>query len=600
MTKIIKTYLIFLLLFSSLFSFAQEDVNEKLALQYYQNQEFEKAAELYYQLFEDNNKAYYYTNYLNCLFELKDFSTAEKFVKKLKRKTGNIKYYVDLGFIYKKQGKKRKAEKEFEEALDDVRPVKYEFVLLANTFHNRGLDNYAIKTYEKAKKKLKDPLLNIDLANLYLSMGEYELMVEEYLSLIDENNRYITTVRKKFSLILSEAGNDKLDKAIKSSLLKKIDKNPNKTVFSELLYWYSIQKKDFKIALIQAKSLDRQFKEEGQRVFSLANTLISNKNYELAQQALEYIVDLGKRNKYYQSAELKLLDVEFKIIENTGIYKKEKVNELIEKHKTKLQNYGKNANTLNIIMNLAKLYSFYSNDNQKAISLLKEVQNMPRVRPDNKAKAKILMADIMMFIGQKWEASLLYKQVEKAHKNDVLGSEARFKTAKFFYYVGEMEWAKAQLDVLKSIPDKLIANDALELALLIQENINIDSTYDALNMYSKAELFVYQNKYDKAFEKLDSLIYLFPTHQIKDDAYYQKALIYYKMKDYKKADSLFAEVVKLDPQGIKSDDAQIRRARINDEIFNDNQKAKELYKSIILDYNYSIYLSEARRRFREM
>ena len=70
------------------------------------------------------------------------------------------------------------------------------------------------------------------------------------------------------------------------------------------------------------------------------------------------------------------------------------------------------------------------------------------------------LADYYLMQGERWEATLLYSQVDKAFKEDALGHEARFRNAKLSYYTGDFQWAQAQFDILKGSTSKLIANDA--------------------------------------------------------------------------------------------------------------------------------------------
>jgi len=309
---------------------------------------------------------------------------------------------------------------------------------------------------------------------------------------------------------------------LRTELLKGTQKHPNETLYSELLYWYSIQKKEFEIALIQAKALDIQFNEPGNRVFSLGNILLSNRKYSLAVEAFEYIIEFGTDNPYVSTSELKLLEARFMKITSNDIYNIDELKELERAYQSKILEYGQNTTTVPLIMNLAYLQAFYLDKIESAKLLLAPIQTMRNVKPILKAKAKIQLADMMLFSGEKWGASQIYKQVEKAHKNEPIGYEAKFKAAKFYYYVGEMEWAKVQLKVLSGATSKLIANDAIEMYLLITENISPDSSYDALSIYAKADLLAFQHKYDDAIETLDTLIKIFPHYDIIDDAWYKK------------------------------------------------------------------------------
>ena len=113
-------FILFFVLFTafSINAFSQDnpDNDEMLATQYYQNKEFDKAADLYEKLFNKTQTYYYYQPNLNCLLELKSYDKAEKLIRKqMKKNPSELKYNVDLGFLFKNEGDDRKAQKQFEQ-----------------------------------------------------------------------------------------------------------------------------------------------------------------------------------------------------------------------------------------------------------------------------------------------------------------------------------------------------------------------------------------------------------------------------------------------------------------------------------------------------
>jgi tetratricopeptide (TPR) repeat protein len=579
-----------------------QSVDEKLALQYFQNKEYAKAADLYKEIYRKNPTPYFYNYYLDCLFGLEDYKTAESFVKSVaKRNPDNQKYKVEYAYVIDRSGNHKKAEKLYEKAIKSLKANRKDVVDLANAFKVRGLNDYALKTFEKGKRMIKEPPLNMELADLYMSMGNYRGMVGEYLDMVAKDENYLPPIQAKLQLIISDPNNTAASEALREELLRRTQKYPSKTVYAELLYWYSLQKKQFDLALIQAKALDKRYDEEGERVFQLAKLLYSNEEYELSIEAYEYVMSYGKKNRLYQTASIEILQSRFMMIVKDGKYKQEDLSRLAADYEKLLNTYGRNANTVRLMMNLAHLYAFYLNDAPKAIALLEPIQTMNNVDNYTRAEAKLELGDIMLFSGEKWEAGLLYKQVEKANKYDAIGFEARLKAAKFFYYVGEMDYARVQLDVLKGATSKLIANDALDLYLLISENMSPDSSYTALNYYARADLLAYQHRYAEAVQTLDSILTAFPQGEpIRDEVWYKKAEIALAQKEYEQADSLFQKCFDEAPYGTLADNALIQRARLNDTVLNRPGTAKELYKKILLDYPGSLFTVEARRRYRSM
>ncbi len=580
---------------------AQTQVEEKLALQFFQNKEYEQAAELYQKIYSVNPTPFYYNYYLDCLFALKDYKKAKSFVNKVsKRNAGEIKYRVDAIYCDERSGKLEKAKKNYEKLIKKSKKEREECLSLSDAFIVRAHDDLALATLLRARKSIKNPPLNLEIAELYSKMGKYKEMVDEYLDMAVADDKYIDIVKSKLQGIIADKSETTISNILKNELLKRTQKHPNITLYSEFLYWYSIQRKEWQLALMQAKALDVQFNEQGERVFSLANILMSNRSYDMATQAYEYIIGLGRDSRFYHSSQINILEARFKKITSQKIFSQKELLGLEDDYNKKLKEFGYNSTTAQMMINLAYLQAFYLNKIENAKALLSTVIQIPNLRNEQRAKAKLELADMKLFSGEKWSASLLYKQVEKAYKNDPIGYLAKFKAAKFFYYVGEIEWAKAQLKVLSGATSKLIANDAMELYLLISENISMDSSYDALQIYARADLLDYQKQYAKANITLDTILHIFPNHSIIDDVYFKKASIAMETKDYKKADTLYLQCISQNPGGPNADNALMARARLYDYTFHNRVKAMELYKKILLDYPGSLFTVEARKRYREI
>ncbi|MFC2100375.1 tetratricopeptide repeat protein [Bacteroidota bacterium] len=576
--------------------------DEKLAAQYFQNKEFDKAAEIYERLYEKKRSQFYYTYYFQCLVELKDLKTAEKFLKREMRKApNNFRYLVDLGYIYHISNEPEKAKEKFKEALGRLSANQSKISELANAFIIRRLDDYAIETYLLGKKLLKGSYtFGYEIAQIYERTGNYEMMVIEYLDLIDFDQIHLNGVQSRLQYALSDDPDNYKGDIIKTVLLKRVQKNPDKEDYAKMLLWLSIQLKDFELAFIQAKSLDRRFNEEGESVFRVANLSSSNKNYDVAIKAYKYLVNQGPESSYYLGSKVRMLDVKYKKITENNEFTINELLELEKEYTETILELGKNASTVSLLKNLAHIRAFYLDKTNEAIELLGDAINLSHSVPTTQAECKIELADVYLFISEVWEATLLYSQVEKAFKNDPMGHFAKFKNAKLSFYIGEFEWAKAQLDVLKAATSKLIANDAMELSLVISDNIDLDSSTVALSKYARADLLLYQNKYDLALQTLDSVNMVSLSHPLFDEVLYKKAQIKIKLGLYLEADSLLQKTIEFYPYDILADNALFLKAELNEFYLNNKTKAMELYQKLLNEYPGSLFSVEARKRYRAL
>jgi tetratricopeptide (TPR) repeat protein len=572
--------------------------DEQLAAQYFRERDFEKAIVLYKKLYETKNNSIYYTYYLYCLIQLQDYGSAEQLVKKqIKGHPDGLKYEVDLGYVYTESGDQRKAGKLFDQVLKDIPGNRARITELANAFLYRGQTEYAVIVYQKGGRIINYPFY-MELGDLYRQVSNYADMIESYLNHVDYNYAEMARVQNNLQSVLSSQLDDNVNEYLRVALLSRIQKDPEKVYFAEMLEWLSIQNKDFEMALMQARSIDRRLNEDGFRLYELANICISNQAYNVAIEAYKGIIKKGEATPLYVDARIGVLNAHYLKVTKTHDYTEKDLTDLEKEYVLALENYGKNASTIVIMRYLGHLQGFYLDKADDAVSLLWEAVSIPNASIQYVAECKIELADILLLTGDVWEAKLLYSQVEKSFKNDPIGFEAKLKNAKLSFYIGEYAWAKAQLDVLKAATSKLIANDALYLSVLISDNLGEDSVSVALDMYAKADLLLYRHQYNDALALLDSIFTLSPWHAIFDDVLLKKSEILMSLGKYEDATVILNDLVQNYAYDITADNALFMLAVIYDQHINDEAKAMTYYQKLITDYPGSLFVVDARKRFR--
>jgi len=602
MKLFVRFILIFILSFSAQAMKAQRNTDQKLAIQYYNNQEYDKAVIYYEKLFNKSHKDSDYEKLLSCFVELEEYKNAEKLIKRqTKRFSYRLNFYVDLGVLYESNEQNSKAKQAYEKALKLLTPDHSQIMELANAFLKKQKNEYAVQTYLKGRKLLKGTYpFNFELAQVYNLQGNIEGMLSEYLAVLAVQESYLQSVQNALQTALDPDEDGAKKALLKTLLLKNIQKHPDKKVYSEMLIWVFIQEKNYYGAFIQAKAIDKRNKEYGKRIVALGELSVANEDYDVAIKCYEYVIEKGNNNYYYISSKMELVNIYNKKIIATNNYTSEDLLALENIYQTTINDLGKSAITVPLLTGLAHLQAFYMGKSDEAILMLLEVIAMPRVKPSEAAKSKIELADIYLFTGEIWEASLLYSQVEKAFKYDRLGEIAKFKNAKISFYTGDFSWAKAQLDVLKASTSKLIANDAMQLSILITDNIGIDTTKAPLILFAQADLLAFQNKNQEAMYMLDTLIKGYPYHTIADDILYKRYQINYKQKKYKEAAQNLEDLIASYSTDILGDDATYQLAVLYDKQLNDKEKATEYYKKVLFDYQSSVYVVDSRKRYREL
>lgn len=582
-------------------SFAQTNTDKQLALQYFQNEEYDKAAIAYENLFNKSRLDYYYNYYLKCLIKLEDYEKAVKVTKKqVKRNPQKLNYLVDLGYVYKTSKDLPKSTQQFDKALKILEPDQQQIVNLANAFLSRQEDAYSVNAYLKGRKLLKNSYsFHFELAHVYYRSGQPHLMINEYLNLLHKEPNRKSQIQNILQSRLFQDLDKKAQAHLRNELISRMQKYPSKLTYSEMLIWLYVQQEDFASALVQAKAVDTRRNEEGNRIIKLGLLAKKSKNYNVAINSFEYVIEKGENSTFYIIARRELLSAfNEKIISQD--YTQEDLEKLEASYLAAIEELGKSQSMVKIMRGLAHLQAFYMHNTSGAIELLEEIIAMAGVPGKEKARCKLELADILVLKGLVWDASLYYSQIDKAFKNDPIGHEAKFRNARLFYYNGEFEWAQTQLDVLKASTSKLIANDAMDLALLITDNTIMDSTTDALLLFASAELMSFQNKNDSALFILTSIQDSFPMHSLTDDIFLRKAEIFAGMHQYDAAIEALALILSDYPMDIHADDALFMMAGIYETKLGDREKAMELYEQMLLTYPGSLFVVESRKRFRNL
>lgn len=594
-------FMLCLLSFSSLV--AQKANDEKLAMQFYEQKQYDKAAAYFDNLYDKNPDAYF-TYYYKCLVEIKEYSKAEKVLKKqIKRNETAFHLYVWLGKLYKIQNNPEKEKEQYNKAIKELIPLQNYVFVLAHAFEDEELYDYALEVYKKGRKETRDSYpYYYEIANLYKKKGDLKAMVNEYLDAIEfrESEIYTAQTNLQQSLGYDDKNGGFNNPILKQELQKRIQQHSDKTIFSEFLIFLLNQQKDFEGSYVQNKALDKREKSDGTRLMELAKLCISNENYIVAEKCYQYVISKGKENPYYDVANIEKLNANYLQITNQPNANPADVLTLNTNIEAAIKEYGISNLTIPLIKKSAILKAYYLNKPQEAIQTLEEVISQYTFDKNILAEIKLDLGDMNLLVGNIWDASLLYSQVEKDFKYEIVGQAAKFRNAKLSYYASDFAWAKTQCDVLKGATTKTIANDALDLSLVITDAIGIDTNTVPLSMFASAELLILQHQYDRALAKLDSINSLFSEHTLGDDIYYKKAEIYKLTNHYPEAAKMYENILEFYPTDLYGDDALFKEAELYERYLNDKEKAKQLYQDILVKYPGSIYVVDARKRYRDL
>jgi predicted Zn-dependent protease len=574
----------------------------QLATQYYNARDFEKAAPLFKDIYQISNNRHYFRLFISSLTEIQQYQEAEEEIRKEIRRNRDPQpdLLVHWGQLLKLQNLETEAVAKYEEAIKSTPANRANFINTGNMFLQWREFEWAQKLYMHGRKTIPGEGFHSELATVYTYLRNYTQMLEELLYLVKIDEANLPRVQSNLTSAMYLDIENGLREEFRATILRRIQSEPEVLAFNRLLIWFFLQERQFAAALRQTIALDRRTGSEEQQIIMLAQMAINNQSYQDASTAYDYILSKGKEHPSWLPAFMYKLHADYQYFtieeaENLDYGKK-----LAVKFEEGLEIMGYSAANVFLIREYAHLLAFYLEDPDGAIAVLEKGLEIPGLRPLEIGEIKTELADVYLYSDDPYEAILLYSQVIDANRNNNLGDEVKLKKAQLGYYMGNFSWAKAQLDVLKASTSKLTANDAMELALFISNNSSQDSIDKALEYFARADLLFFRNKNKEAMATLDTIDQLFPYHSLVDDVLYRKAKIHLASNEPQFAAELLERVAREFSFDLLADDALYLLGDTYNYRLNDQKKAAETYRRILFEHPGSIYVPQAREKFRQL
>ncbi len=583
-------FLFVLFLSVTINAFAQDDI---LAKEYFKNGDFEKALFEYKKLYSKSpSNLSYIDQIVTTHQQLEQYDEAEAFLTKLMERVNYPSFLVELGYNFQLKNDIEKANLNYNKAIASININPSNVFAVARSFQNHSLLDEAIMAYEKGMQLKPDYNFNLQLAQLYGEKGDIEKMFTGYINFAESNPASLVTIKRYINDFISENSASENNTTFRKILLKKIQQEPN-LLWNEMLSWLFIQQKDFKKAFIQEKAIFNRKPESLKRIEDLAAISSNENENETAKEIYNFIIETAQDLETLLDAHYNLLQLEIK----EGL--KENYTSINSKYLELFKEFGTFSQTLNLQISYAHFLAFNMNETNKAIAFLENTLKLPLTELQ-KAKVKLELGDILVLQEKFNQALIYYTQIQRNLKNSTISQEARYKVAKASYYKGDFKWAESQLKILKASTSQLIANDALDLKLLISDNKYEDSLQTALKHYAKADLLAFQNRNDEAIMLLDKILEEHKTEPIIAQALYKQAKLFELKGTIEKAKVNYERIIENYRDGILIDDALFYLAEIYEKQLNDPEKAKTLYEQIIFDHADSIYFVDARKCYRTL
>ncbi|WP_460220154.1 tetratricopeptide repeat protein [Psychroserpens sp. MEBiC05023] len=579
--------LIMLALFSCGLLFSQ---SEQLADDYFKRGEFEKALLSYQKLNEKKKSSKYIYKIIETLQQLERYDEAQAVIVQRIKEINYPGLLVELGYNYQLKDSTDLANKYFKEAIDKIVEKPTYTYSIAKKFEDHSLLEQALIAYKKGMEINPELNFNMQMARIYGEQGNIELLFSNYLDYIEAKPTFQSNAKRVFSDFVSENKENENNLILRKLLLKKLQSNPE-PYWYDLLSWLYIQQKEYNKAFTQEKALYRRTRESLSRILDLALTTVKEKERDISNSIFEFILENSQDIDTRLTAHQYMLDIE---IENANT---SQLDDIDKKFNSLFEQYGNYEQTIALQIAYGNFLAFHKHQPKTASAFLKKSLDL-NLSTFQEATVKLKLGDILVFQERFNEALIYYTQIQANLKNSTISQEARFKVAKTSYYKGDFDWAESQLKILKASTSQLIANDALELKLLISDNKDEDSLQTALKLYSKADLMSFQNKNEDAIALIDKILTEHKGESIEDQALFMQAKLFEKTKQINKAVASYEYIIANYRDEILADDALYYLAELCQNQLEQPEKAKDLYEKIIFNHQDSIYFIEARKRFR--
>lgn len=565
--------------------------NDILAKEYFEKGQFEKAVVAYEDLIAKNPNNYiYFTNLLATYQELKQFDKAEKIIVERQQKTNQPHLWVELGYNYQLQKNTAKAEEYYKTAITALDQNIHFASNVAYAFEQKNLLEKALTAYDMASQR--DERFNFDFqkARIYGQLGNMELMIEYFLDYSYRTQGVTLSVQNQFNRFIEEDASEVFTPLLRKALLVRAQKTQD-IYWNEYLSWFFIQQKQYDRAFVQEKAIYKRNPESLGSILNLVKLTSDEHEYNLSKEIITFVLENAP------DAETRIFasTLQMEISVNTATTKEYPA--IKQQFDKILAEFGTNSQTLNLQVLYARFIGFNLDNPKEAQQILNKLLEY-NLNNFDKASIKMELADMFLYEEKFNQALIYYSQIENDLKNHEMGHLANLKIAKTSYYKGDFPWAIKQVSVLKTSFSQLIANDALDLYLLINDNSQSDSTFAALKKFSKADFLVYKKKNPEAITQFKALLEQHKGEEIEAVTLLRIGELSEKEQDYTQALHYYELIIKHFSDSIYMDEALFFSAEIYNNHLNNPELAKELYERIIFEHQDSIYFIEARKEYR--
>jgi len=569
----------------------ENDTNTKIMLcrQLIRQRRFIDAAALLETIYEQNPDNVVVINLLRkCYENLQLNEKAEQLISRyLKKHPDNFGYWLLYAETLADQAKFEQAGKAYDKAgalIDNNNIVRWQLIVQSMVTHN--MDDKALSLIDNLRKKTADKILfALQRGSIFQKQKKYTDATLEFYSLLPDTTRLGNEAEKKLLAMLSF---DDSAKEVEKTLLNQKHLLKNKRAV-KILSTYYLQTAQYKKAFEFTIARDSLDGFKGNSLVAYMNNCAERKLYPQALSMGDYISRHYQNNPIMSEAHF----IYAQVLQQMGRYV-----EAVAVYDTIFAGSIYQRDKATALYQIGKIYRDDLNQYDRALVYFDSI----RYNFSNGLSYTNILKDIAYCYLKKGDlkkAQTQFQQLLNTHINDNIKEEVTYNIGLIFFLEKNIDSSKAVFNkLLVDFPRGFYVNDALSLMFIMDEAQGFSQIlYD----YSNTLLFEQRNMIDSAIAKL-KLIANDKSQVLADIALFKLSKISLKQADTTQTLEYVDQLTTTFPQsyylpyGLKEKADILLSTQKQDEI----AKAKNIYKELLGKYPNYPFITEVRKKLREL
>lgn len=589
---------------------AQQDQSQnmfRLAQAFEQQGDHERALQIYADLFKaDSNNYVYFDGLRRTNIQLKHYDEAIRLSQaRLRRTPFDFNLQANIGGLYYIAGSERSADSVWKLVITDAKKNQMFYRSVATEQINQRLFDKGVGTYLLGRTDIGDPnLFANELAYLYSFMMDYTNMTREYLRMLRQNEQQYDYVQSRLAAAVARPEALSAAAAVVEEELKAKRTIP----LLRLQIWLLMEGKRYTEAFRVAQSIESMVNSNGQEIFTFAERVFRENEFTVAASAYTLALKNGGRASFVPAARFGYA----RCIEEMSA-RGLAIPAGTQGTESSLESRPTFSGAIGLYSELARDIPF-SNVGANALyrigwiryqqlfdldGALKVFDSVLTVTPGGAMVPMVLSVagEILLAQNRPADAALRYRAMNASpYASAEQKTMAQFRLAEIQFFRDDLDSALALLKPLTENLKSDESNDALLLQYFITEN-RMQFT-PALKQYARAELLARQFKASEAVTEFRSIVDIYPTAPLADEALLKVAEYSIQLKRYPDALVAYQKLMEDYKESIEKDRTQFKIGELYQFHMVDGPKAIAAYETVLEKYPFSLFADEARKRIR--